>query len=256
MSATYPMHGRQRRAQLVAHVGEELVLHAARLQHGDVLPLQLRVALDQRRVRAPQLVDQIGLLGRRRELVGDDAQQPALVVRETALVGEVERDGAEHARRRAARAVGRERQRDERAEAQLARDLLPVAQRRIGEDVRHLDHAALGRRLATRTLAQPHARVAHPLHEAVGPVVRGGQAHRVAIPSRMYTHANDAPSSGTTRSRANWKSSSSRSAVWNARAISRTAASSRSASCAVAAASSATLAIVRSTADGRSKYES
>ena len=58
-------------------VGEELVLHAPRFEQRDVLPLELRVRLDERGVRAAQILDQPRLLRRRRHLVGDHAQQRA-----------------------------------------------------------------------------------------------------------------------------------------------------------------------------------
>src|SRR5689334_21900205 len=72
-----------------------------------------------------------------------------------------------------------QRQRDERAEAQLRRDRLPVLERWIREEIEHLDGATFARRLTTRTKAEPHAHLAEKARVALGPVVHGGEAHQL-----------------------------------------------------------------------------
>ena len=88
---------------------------------------------------------------------------------------EVERHGAQHARRRL------QRQRHERAEAELRRDLLPIGERRIREEIGHVDRAPLSCRLPARTESDAHAHVAEEGAEARGPVVRCREPHHIVI---------------------------------------------------------------------------
>ena len=166
-------HRRERRAQLVRDVGEKLVLHPARVEQRHELPLQLRIRVEQRRVRAPQVLDQPRLLRGRGHLVSDHAKQrPRLRGDRTRLL-EIEGHGTEHPIARL------QRQRDDGAESELLRHFRPILERRVGHHVRHLDHPALRRRLAAGAEAEPHAHVAQERRVALRPVVYRRQPHQL-----------------------------------------------------------------------------
>ena len=133
------------------------------------------VRLAQRRIGAAQLLDQPRLLGRRGHLVGDDLEQPHPLLGESAGLGEIEGDRAEHV------AARLQRERDERAELELLRDLLPVGERLVGEDIRHRHRAPLAHRRAARAEADAHAHVAEEGAELLRPVVVGGETERVLV---------------------------------------------------------------------------
>ena len=120
-----------------------------------------------------QVVDEAGFLRRGRHLVGDHAQEVARLGRHRHRRREVEGDRPEHAARRL------ERQRHERAEAELGGDLLPILERRVREEIGHLDHAPLARRLAAGTKAESHAHVAEERRVSFGPVVHGLKPHEL-----------------------------------------------------------------------------
>jgi hypothetical protein len=94
-----PQDRSQGSPQLVRDVREKLVLEPARCEDGDVLFLQLRVGDLQGLVRSLQIVDETSLLGCRRHLVRDHAQQPAGLRADAAVrPGEIEGDRSEHPR--------------------------------------------------------------------------------------------------------------------------------------------------------------
>ena len=88
---------------------------------------------------------------------------------------EVERHGAEDFGCRP------ERERDERSEAELLRDLVPVGERCVGEQVGHVDGPTLARGLAARTGAKPNTHLAEEAGVLFGPIVRRGKPHQVGI---------------------------------------------------------------------------
>jgi len=71
------------------------------------------------------------------------------------------------------------RQRHEGAEAELARHLLPVLERFVGEDVGHFDHLAVARRLPARPEADADAHVAEESGVAMRPAVDRAESHEL-----------------------------------------------------------------------------
>ncbi len=166
--------GRERRAQLVRDVLQELVFHAPRLERVRVLLLELAVGRRERRVRAFEILNETRLLGRRRHLIRHHSDQVTRVAPDRVGRREVERHCPEHGVRRL------QRQRDERTEAQLPRHLAPVVERRVLKDVQHFDRATLGRGDAARSVAESHAHLAEELRVAPGPIVDGREPHEIA----------------------------------------------------------------------------
>ena len=147
--------------------------HAASLERVGVLLLELHVRRRERGVGAFEILNETRLLGRRRHLICHHSDEMPRVATHGIGRREVERDRAEHRARRL------QRQRDERAEAELLGDLSPVGERRILEHVEHFDRASLGGREAARTVTEPHAHLVEKLRVSAGPVVDRGQPHQV-----------------------------------------------------------------------------
>src|SRR5690606_423867 len=138
-------------------------------------PAEFRVLPQQTLVRGTEVVDQLRLLEGRRELVGDESEEPPFLLLE--LPGHVEIE----AERATGIATAVQRQGDHRHEAQLARRLPPVSQREIGEDVRDRDRLAVGDRSRRRAAPDPDAQLAEIPCRGLRPVLRTDQPQQLAV---------------------------------------------------------------------------